>query len=146
MRRYLHGQTVQTAEIREKFLGLLREIGNVTHAAAGAGIGCASVYEWRYDDPAFARDWDAAVRLGGEGLEDIARERARNGSDLLMIFLLKGIFPEKYRDRVTIDLNQQVTVQDLRKLPREELLRRLDELRREQDTERLMIEGSAVHD
>jgi hypothetical protein len=139
------GQTVRTPEIRAKFLGLLREIGNVTQAAAGTGIGRASVYEWRDDDPAFARDWAAAPRLGAEGLEDEARRRAFQGSDLLMMFLLKGAMPDRYRERSTIDVNQSVTV-DLRKLPREELVRRLDELRREQDAERLMIEGSAVHD
>jgi hypothetical protein len=66
------GPTIRTPEIRAKFLGLLREIGNVTQAAFGAGIGRVSVYDWRRDDPGFARDWDEAVRLGGEGLEDEA--------------------------------------------------------------------------
>jgi hypothetical protein len=138
-------QTIRTPETRAKFLSLLSEIGNVTQAAAGTGIGRASVYEWRDDDAAFARDWDQARRLGAEGLEDIARARAAAGSDLLLMFLLKGAMPDRYRERSTIDVNQSVTI-DLKRLPREELLRRLDELRREQDAEPLMIEGSTVHD
>jgi hypothetical protein len=52
---------------------------------------------------------------------------------LLLMFLLKGAMPDRYRERSTIDVNQSVTI-DLRKLPREELLRRLEQLRLEQRT------------
>jgi hypothetical protein len=39
--------------------------------------------------------------------------------------------PRAYRERSTVDVNQSVML-DLRRLPREELVRRLEELRQEQ--------------
>lgn len=107
---------------RDAFLGALRECGNVTEAAAAAGIGRSTVYEWRDADEVFAADWKAAVALGIEGLEDEARRRAYRGydkpvyqqgvcvgyvreySDTLMTLLLKGGKPEVYRERVSAEL------------------------------------------
>lgn len=85
---------------RERFLVLLSEYGNVTIAAQGAGINRLTAYRHRHADPQFARQWEGALELGTDGLEDEARRRAANGSDVLLIFLLKGLRPEKYRERV----------------------------------------------
>lgn len=40
--------------------------------------------------------------MGADVLEGEASRRAMSGSDLLLIFLLKGLRPEKYRERVTL--------------------------------------------
>jgi hypothetical protein len=125
-------RTIRTSEVRERFLEGLRETGNVRAVCKALNLGRTALYAWKDEDPAFDRDWEAALQLGALALEDIARERAAAGSDLLMIFLLKGLMPQKYRERQTIEVNQNVMVQDLRKLPREELVRRLETLRSEQ--------------
>ena len=46
---------------------------------------------------------NAAIDAGTDQLEDIARQRAAEQSDTLMIFLLKGRRPEKYRERHVIE-------------------------------------------
>ena len=84
----------------ERFLTLLSDYGNVTIAARGAGISRLTAYRYRNTDPRFAEQWEAALELGVDGLEDEARRRAASSSDVLLIFMLKSLRPEKYRERV----------------------------------------------
>jgi hypothetical protein len=70
---------------------------------------------------------------GGDGLEDAAKKRAMEGSDVLMMFLLRGIKPGKYVQKSSLEIHNTMQVADLRKLPEAELLRRLDDLRAQQD-------------
>lgn len=87
-----------------------------------------TMYRLRESDPAFAAEWDQAKRIGAEALEDEARRRAHDGwdepvhfqgqmvdtvrkfSDTLLIFLLKGAMPDKYRERSSVDLAAKVDV------------------------------------
>lgn len=89
-----------------------------------ARLSRVAVYDWRAADPQFASEWDEAVEFGTEELEEEARRRAYEGvdepvfyqgtecgtvrkySDTLLIFLLKGRRPDKYRERVSIDVNK----------------------------------------
>jgi hypothetical protein len=135
-------RTIRTAENRANFLEAVRSSGNVTQACDAVGLARTAVYAWRDEDPSFADDWEAALTLGIEAMEDEARRRAFAGSDLLMIFMLKGAKPEKYRDRSTVDVNQTVT-HDLRRVPMDELRKRLQQLRAEQGDRLLTIEGRA---
>lgn len=108
-----------------EFLQVLRETGgNVSRACAVIELTRTRVYEWRAADPLFAQAWDEAVESGTDELEEEARRRAFSGvdepvfyqgeecgavrkySDTLLIFLLKGRRPDKYRERVTIDVNK----------------------------------------
>ncbi len=111
-------RTNRTPKKREAFLSVLAGGGSVTLASATAGIGRQRVYEWRQDDSDFATEWDVAVEAGTDVLEDEARRRAVEGveepvffqgntvghvrrySDTLLIFLLKGRRPKKFKDRV----------------------------------------------
>jgi hypothetical protein len=135
-------RTIRTAPTRARFLETLGTSGNVSDTCRTLDLHRASIYDWRRDDAEFAAAWDEAVALGAEGLEDEARNRAINGSDILLIFMLKALKPEKYRERSTVDINQTIR-QDYRNLPIEELRRRLDELRAEQDKTPL-IEGNVI--
>lgn len=83
---------------RPKFLETLRESGVVTHSAQVAGVGHRTVYKHREIDPEFAKQWDEAVAEAIERLELEAVRRARDYSDLLLIFLLKANKPDKYRE------------------------------------------------
>ena len=104
-----------------EFLDVLRQTGgNVSRACAAIDLTRTRAYEWRAADPLFAEAWDEAVELGTDELEEEARRRAFRGvdepvfyqgevcgeirkySDTLLIFLLKGRRPEKYRERAEI--------------------------------------------
>jgi hypothetical protein len=43
--------------------------------------------------------WGDAVALGTDLLQDIATERALNGSDNLLVFLLRALRPSMYREK-----------------------------------------------
>lgn len=104
----------------ERFLTLLSETGSVTAAAKGAGIARLTAYRERHADALFAQKWEAALELGIDALEDEARARALARSDLLLIFLLKGARPEKYRDRVE-QRTITITPEEARRMSAEEL-------------------------
>lgn len=112
-------RTERTAKKRAAFLSSLIETGgNVSRACEESGTARQRVYEWRAADPAFATAWDEAVEAGTDELEEEARRRAYEGvdepvfyqgemcgtirkySDTLLIFLLKGRRPDKYRENV----------------------------------------------
>ena len=72
---------------------------SISKACQAAGIGRRTVYEWRGDDKKFAAEWEEAVETGTDVLEDEAIKRAKDGSDVLLIFMLKARRPEKFKDR-----------------------------------------------
>lgn len=72
------------------------------HAALKTGLLRSQAYAWRYDDPAFAAEWDEAYQEGLDYLEDDVRSRARATSDKLAMFLLETQRPEKYTRRKVI--------------------------------------------
>lgn len=111
-------RTIRTPEKKEKFLKkLVSTGGNVSAACRVIKIGRTTAYDWKKEDSAFALEWDEAIESGTDDLEEEARRRAYKGtrkpvyykgskvgeiqeySDTLMIFLLKGNRPEKYKDR-----------------------------------------------
>lgn len=101
---------------RARFLELLRDGQPVTRAAEGAKIPRRTLYYWRGEDEEFAQAWDAAYEQGTDYLEQVAHDRAVDGSDLMLIFTLKGRRPSKYRDNVKheVDARISVTVDDAR--------------------------------
>ncbi|MGE4292681.1 MAG: hypothetical protein AB7E32_10780 [Desulfovibrio sp.] len=96
------------------FLDALALQGNVTQAAAIAGLGRWKVYEQRKEDPEFAQQWEQALRESEDRLEAEAVRRAVEGveepyfyqgeqrgasrkySDQLLMFLLKSKRPERF--------------------------------------------------
>lgn len=137
-------QTRRTAKKdawREPFLATLRQTGNVSESARTAGVGRTFVYAERERDEAFAALWDDAVEDGMDTLEAEARRRGLEGwdepvfgrvgkdedgrvgtvrkySDTLLIFMLKGGRPEKYRERSDVRHSGKI---DLGKLSDDEL-------------------------
>jgi len=110
-------RTMWTPEKEAKFLEALSDTCNVSDACRIASVARSTAYERRDEDTEFAKGWDRSVRIGAETLEDEAFRRARDGvdepvfyqgavcgtvkkySDTLLIFLLKGAKPVKYRER-----------------------------------------------
>jgi hypothetical protein len=95
-------RTIRTPEKGERLFAKLAKGYSVTAACQAERIGRTAYYKWRKDDPDFAVRADEAIEAGTDLLEDVARKRATaatNGSDTLLMFLLKGRRPDKYRDR-----------------------------------------------
>lgn len=100
-----------------RFLTVLAETGNVRTAASHATVSTVTLYARRKTHPAFATAWDDALASAMDlVLEPEATRRAvvgvlepiyyqgakvgtvRKYSDRLLIFLLKGGKPEKYKE------------------------------------------------
>ncbi len=107
----------RTAKKRQAFLAALAETANVLKSSEIAKIARRTAYDWKSADSEFAEAWERALDIGADALEDEAVRRAVEGvdepvfyqgkacgvvrkySDTLLIFLLKGRRPEKYRNR-----------------------------------------------
>jgi hypothetical protein len=93
--------------------------GQVTRAADLADVSQSLPYKWAASDPEFAEGLAVAKRMAAEALEAEAVRRGFEGvvepvgwhqgkagglvtrySDNLLMFLLKGQFPDKYKDRM----------------------------------------------
>jgi len=108
---------------KEAFLTALSECGMITLAAEIAGIARSTHYRWLEEDPDYPALFIAATEQAGERLEQEARRRAVEGvkedvyyqgkpcgvvtkySDTLLIFLMKGAMPEKYKERISSEVN-----------------------------------------
>lgn len=86
-------------EWEEVFLRILAATANVRLSSKYAGINYATAYRHRQKDPEFAERWDDALADGLDALELEARRRALDGSDLLLIFLLKAYRPDVFASR-----------------------------------------------
>lgn len=113
---------------KRAFLAAFAELGSVTHTARAAGIRRETHYKWLHSDPEYARAFrEEATPRAADTLEAEAVRRAMQGvkrfkfyqgkpildpetkrpyyehdySDVLLIFLLKGLKPERYGDRRT---------------------------------------------
>ena len=109
------------AVLESTFLAVLAQTGNVSAAAAKAGVSRQYAYERRAADPELRAAWDEAIDVATDALEKEARRRALEGcerpvfyqghecgrireySDTLMIFLLKAHRPAKFRENVDVN-------------------------------------------
>ncbi len=116
---------------KEAFLAAYAKCGNLSRAAKLAGCNRNQHYRW-LEEPAYSEAFDAAHEQACDGLEEEARRRAVKGtlkpvyqggervgvirqfSDTLLIFLMKGAMPEKYRERMdvkgTVDTTSKVQI------------------------------------
>ena len=110
-------QQTSTATHKDAFLQHYVSTGNIAGACRLTGIGRRTVYHWLEDDQHFKPLFDDAQVDAADSLEQEARRRAlvgtekpvfqggrqvgkiREYSDTLLIFLLKGAKPDKYRER-----------------------------------------------
>lgn len=105
------------------FLRTLRKNANVTESCRMSGISRRTAYNLREVDDKFAEQWDDAVEQALDDLEDAAWERAKAGSDPLMIFLLK--VRRGYSDKQRIEMtgaNGKPLLEELEIEKRKELI------------------------
>ena len=138
---------------QRSFLVAFSQLGNISKAAKRAKVDRSSHYKWidpkhqLYNDN-YQAAFKVAQKIAVEHLEAEARRRAVEGieepvfykgeivghkmrySDTLLMFLLKGNAPEKYKDRVEQQHTGEVRTKrvDLSHLSSEELQKIVDEL------------------
>lgn len=107
---------------KRAFLEAFASIGTITYAAKAVGISRQTHHNWLATDPHYVTDFAEAQEQAAEALEAEARRRAIEGvskgiyhlgklvgtelqySDTLLIFLLKGALPRKYRENIRQEL------------------------------------------
>src|SRR5579862_6675500 len=89
---------------KEALLAAYSRLGSITAAAKAAKIDRSTHYEWHKSDEAYRKAFAEAREQAGDALEDEAARRAFDGSDTLLIFLLKGLKPEKFRERSEVKM------------------------------------------
>jgi hypothetical protein len=82
-----------------------RHTYNVSLAARATTYARNSFYTWRAEDPEFGAAWDEIAEEAADMLEQIAIERGTTTSDILLIFMLKAMRPEKFREQVKHELS-----------------------------------------
>ena len=117
MVKYQDSRVVLAKKKRKTFLRVLAETGVVSEAALACGwTDTSTVQRYRHDDEEFAEAWDLALLAAANVLEAEAIRRAMEGemkpiyykgviagyetkrSDTLMMFMLRGMKPDVYRD------------------------------------------------
>ena len=116
---------------KKAFLAAFAEVGNITRAAELAGMARSNHYVWLEEDPDYPALFREADQQACDRLEQEARRRAVQGvgkpvfhkgeqcgvvqeySDTLLIFLLKGALPDKYKERVQQDINANINISKL---------------------------------
>lgn len=87
----------------DRFIAELEGGASVSEACATAHVGRRTVYDHRARDEDFAARWDAAIEQGTDRLEKEGIRRAMEGSDSLLMFLLKGRRRHVYGERVEVN-------------------------------------------
>lgn len=139
-RRLRQAHLVEPVEDRvDEFMEEFRLSGNITAASEVCGFNRNCVYDWKRIFPDLEQELAEARLEAVERLEEECRKRATQGvnrpvfqkgkrvgyityySDNLLMFLLKGNAPEKFRDNLnvtgqqehTVDLNLKSVVKEL---------------------------------
>src|SRR5574340_1822997 len=72
-------------DARSQFLEILAVTGNVSRAAAAAGISRGTLYAERERDSEFAAGWLEAIEAATDALEAEARRRAVEGVEITVV-------------------------------------------------------------
>lgn len=110
---------------KQKFLENYQAIGTITGASKAVGICRTQHYDWLKNDETYAEAFAQAEHSVADMLEEEAIRRAVQGverpvyqggklvgmvqdySDTLLIFLMKGLKPDRYQQRTTVEVKQQ---------------------------------------
>lgn len=110
--------SVRPEILKARFLELYMITCHVNRTCQILGLVPRTVYHWKKNDPQFNADWKAAEEVAVQTLEDETVRRAVHGvekpvyqggklvgsiteySDTLLMMLLRGRLPNKYKDKV----------------------------------------------
>lgn len=116
---------------QDRFLKVLATVGHISAACKAIKISTVAVHYWRRDDPEFDAKLLAAQEAYEGMLTEEATRRAVKGvekaifnkegeqigveikySDTLLIFLLKAVNPEKFRDKLILTNESDQEISD----------------------------------
>lgn len=89
------------ADQKDTILHWMARGKSLAFGCAKADISYTQAKKWQEDDEPFAIACSDAYEVGTQGLEDIADNRAKRRSDVLLMFLMKGR-DAKYRDSAKV--------------------------------------------
>jgi len=113
---------IDSSQLQARFLAAFSACCSITQAARWAKLTKQAHYCWIKDDPTYLPRFKAAQERAGWALHDEAVRRAAEGvkkavwykgkvvgteteySDMLLAQTLKANFPERYRDRSSVEL------------------------------------------
>lgn len=83
-------------------------VGIILHGTIGAGLRRAGIsrrlyWNWIQADENFSKAVDGAMDELADGMEEIAIDRARKGSDTLLLEILRALKKSKYRAASTVE-------------------------------------------
>ena len=94
-----------TQERKERFLELIEETPLIQRAAEAVGVSRKTAYHHKKIDPAFSKEWDAAIDRAMDDLLGEAHHRATvEKSDRLLEVLLKFRYGDKLSDRLKVQV------------------------------------------
>ena len=140
------GHQLATEAWQSVFLSSFSQCGNITQSSGDAGVTRQAVFYAYKRHPDFRVLYEEAKEASIERLEEVARNRATASSDNLLIFLLKSMRPEVYREVVR---NENINVNmnaNLERLDRQLTDAQIDELLEIVETKRLALESGVEGD
>jgi len=135
------GYQLSTEAWQSVFLSSFSQCGNITRSSEAAEVTRQAVFYAYKRDPDFRALYEEAKEESIERLEDVARKRATESSDNLLIFLLKSMRPEVYREIVR---NENINVNmnaNLDRLDRQLTDSQIDELLAIVEAKQFALEG-----
>jgi hypothetical protein len=101
---------------KERFLENYRNLGTITAAAQAVGTSRSQVWRWTKGDKEFSEAFEQAKEEFIEKLEkelyDRAKDRQGKDSVVALIFSLKALKPEKYREKPqNLPISGNITLQ-----------------------------------
>jgi len=103
--RHKYSMRLTLAERKAVCLDAYLYCGTETSACAMLGFGRSAWQKWIVKDEDFRLAADEVTKSVADNLEQEAILRAYNGSDILLMFLLKGLKPDKFLERQETNIN-----------------------------------------
>lgn len=85
---------------KQAFLAAFSRCGSLSKAAKRAKVDRRTHYNWLKDDPSYVQAYRQAMIEAADSLQDRLTEMAFEGNVTAAIFLLKGLKPQQFRDRM----------------------------------------------
>ena len=107
-RRGAGKSTPMVASLKKRALEIFREQGTVLAACKAVKRDRKQWQRWVKDDPDFAKAVEIAREDYTDSLEAVADDRAKEKSDTLLIFRLKALRPDIYRETVQYQVRGEI--------------------------------------
>ena len=110
-------QNIALEEKKKLFLKIYPSVGTITKAAEHIGVSYNTARQWNKDDPVFAAKFEEARQGFVEELvKEMSTKRDYKANPTLLIFMLNGNAPHKYRGLVETSSEAREVLAEFRKM------------------------------